>query len=185
MTTDTKTTTQKRETGNGPERRKNFRSRRGRGPRRERPRPEFEQKIINIRRVTRVVRGGRRFSFSVGLVAGDKKGSVGVGLGKAGDTALAIEKAARNAKKNMITVKLTKKGSIPHESQAKYTSSEVMLMPAPGKGIIAGSSARTVLELAGIKEVGAKFLSRSKNKVNNARATIKALNQIEGTVKKK
>lgn len=168
------------------ERPKNMRRRR-RGGRRggERQRPEFEQKIISIRRVTRVVRGGRRFSFSVSLVAGDKKGSVGVGVGKAGDTALAIEKALRDAKKKMITVKLTKEGSIAHEVQAKYASSEVDLMPAPGKGVIAGSSVRTVLELAGIKEVGAKLLSRSKNKMNNARAAIKALEALPGTTKKK
>ncbi len=168
-----------------PERKRNFRTRRD-GPRgrRERPKPEFDQKIVSIRRVTRVVRGGRRFSFSVGLVAGDKKGSVGVGIGKATDTALAIEKAVRHAKKNMITIKLTKKGSIAHDMQAKFSSSEVKLMTAPGKGIIAGSAARTVLELAGVREVGAKFISRSKNKVNNARATIKALSAIEGTIKK-
>lgn len=150
-----------------------------------RTRPEFDQKMISIRRVTRVVRGGRRFSFSVALVAGDKKGTVGVGLGKAGDTALAIEKALRHAKKNMITLKLTKTGSIDHDVQSKYASSDVLLMPAPGKGVVAGSSVRTVLELAGVKEVGAKLLTRSKNKINNARATIQALESLPGTIKKK
>ncbi|MCI5108378.1 MAG: 30S ribosomal protein S5 [Candidatus Pacebacteria bacterium] len=150
-----------------------------------RTKPEFDQKIISIRRVTRVVRGGRRFSFSVSLVAGDKKGSVGVGIGKAGDTSLAIDKALRDAKKKMITVKTTDTGSIPHETSAKYTSSQVLLMPAPGKGIIAGSSVRTVLELAGIKEVGGKLFTRSKNKMNNAFATIEALRKLPGTVKRK
>lgn len=145
-------------------------------PRRStRVRPEFDNKIISIRRVTRVVAGGRRFSFSVALVAGDKKGRVGVGQGKAGDTQLAIEKALRMAKKEMIKVSLTKESSIPHEVQVKYSSALVRLMPAPGKGIIAGSAVRTVLELAGIKGVGAKILSRSKNKINIARATVKAL----------
>lgn len=169
---------------NTKEKRKNPRKSR-RFKRGGRTKPEFDQKIISIRRVTRVVRGGRRFSFSVALVAGDKKGSVGVGIGKAGDTALAIEKALRDAKKHMITVKTTKSGSIEHEVEAKYTSSQVLLMPAPGKGIIAGSSARTVLELAGIKEVGGKLFTRSKNKINNAFATIEALRKLPGTVLKK
>ena len=87
-----------------------------------RPKPEFDQKIVSIRRVTRVVAGGRRFSFSVALVAGDKKGGIGLGLGKAGDTALAINKALRNAKKNMVRVQMTKTMSIPHEVSAKISS---------------------------------------------------------------
>ena len=97
-------------------------------PRREtRVRPEFDQKIISIRRVTRVVTGGRRFSFSVGIVIGDRKGRVGVGLGKAGDTPLAIDKAVRDAKKNMIKVNLTKSGTIAHEVRAKYSSSRILI----------------------------------------------------------
>jgi small subunit ribosomal protein S5 len=151
------------------------------GKRGERPKPEFDQKIISIRRVTRVVAGGRRFSFSVALVTGDRNGSVGVGIGKASDTALAIEKAFRDAKQSMITVKRTQEGSIPHDVEAKYTSSEVILRPAKGKGLTAGSSVRTVLELGGIKDVSGKLLSRSKNKLNNARATIKALEKF-GTI---
>lgn len=152
--------------------------RRGRGRRPERPRSEFDHKIISIRRVTRVVSGGRRFSFSVGVVAGDKKGRVGVGVGKASDTALAIEKALRNAEKNMQRIKISKNGSIAHEVDAKYASSRVLIMPAPARGIIAGSSVRTVLELAGLKDVGAKIFSRSKNKINNARVAIKALSSL-------
>jgi len=149
-------------------------------PRREaRVRPEFDQKIISLRRVTRVVTGGRRFSFSVGIVIGDRKGRVGVGLGKAGDTPLAIDKAVRDAKKNMIQVKTTKTGSIPHEVDAKFSSSRVHIMRAPGKGILAGSSVRTVLEFAGLKEVSAKIFSKSKNKLNNANAAIKALSTLK------
>jgi len=140
-----------------------------------RQRSEFDQKIISLRRVTRVVTGGRRFSFSVGIVIGDKKGRVGVGSGKAGDTPVAIEKAVRDARKNMITVPMTKSGSIPHEVEAKFGASRVHIMRAPGKGILAGSSVRTVLEFAGVKEVSAKIHSKSKNKVNNAKAAIKAL----------
>ncbi len=148
-------------------------------PRREpRAKSEFDQKIISIRRVTRVVTGGRRFAFSVAVVVGDRKGRVGVGLGKAGDTPLAIDKAVRDAKKNMIKVLLTKNASIPHEVEAKFGSSRVIIMRAPGKGILSGSSVRTVLEFAGIKEVSSKIFSRSKNKINNARAAVKALTSL-------
>ena len=150
-----------------------------RGGRPERPRPEFDQKIVSIRRVTRVMAGGRRFSFSVSMVIGDKKGKVGVGIGKAGDTQLAIEKAVRDAKKKMITVPMNKDSQIPHDVHVKYASSEVMMMPAPGRGLVAGSSVRTVLELAGVKDVTAKIFSRSKNKLNNARAAVEALKQLK------
>lgn len=153
-----------------------------RGPRRDsRVKPEFDQKIVSLRRVTRVVAGGRRFSFSVALVAGNRKGMVGFGLGKATDTPLAIEKAFRDAKKNMITVNTTSGMSIPHEVQAKYSASVVKIMPAKGKGILAGSSVRTVFELAGLKDIGAKLLSRSKNSANNAIVAIKALKMLETT----
>ncbi|MAZ29940.1 30S ribosomal protein S5 [bacterium] len=157
---------------------------RGRRPRRgdrgrERTRPEYDQKIISIRRVTRVMAGGRRFSFSVSMVIGDKKGKVGVGVGKAGDTQLAIEKAMRNAKKNLIVVPMNKEHVIPHDVHTKYASSEVMIMPAPGRGLVAGSSVRTVLELAGVRDVTAKIFSRSKNKLNNARAAVEALKQLK------
>lgn len=144
----------------------------------ERVKPEFDNKLIQIRRVTRVVAGGRRFAFSVALVAGNRKGSVGVGIGKAADTAAAIEKATKNAKKNMIKVLLSPEMMIPHEVEAKESSATVMIMPAKGRGMVAGSSVRNVLELAGIKNVRAKILSGSKNKLNNARATIKALSQL-------
>jgi small subunit ribosomal protein S5 len=143
--------------------------------------PEFDQKIVSLRRVTRVTSGGRRFSFSVALVAGNRKGMVGVGLGKATDTPLAIEKAFRDAKKNMITINMTKDMSIPHEVEAKYSASVVKIMPAPGRGILAGSSVRTVLELAGLKNVGAKLYSRSKNSSNNASVAVKALKKLETT----
>ncbi len=144
----------------------------------EKARQEFDNKLISIRRVTRVVSGGRRFSFSAAIVVGDRKGRVGVGLGKAGDTPIAVEKAVRDAKKNMVRINLNKNGSIPHQVEAKYSSSNVVLMPAPGKGVVAGSSVRTVLELLGVKEISTKILSRSKNKINIARATIKALEKI-------
>lgn len=151
----------------------------------ERVRPEFDNKVIQIRRVTRVVAGGRRFAFSVALVAGNRKGSVGVGIGKAADTAAAIEKAMKSAKKNMIKVRLSNEMMIPHEVTAKDASARIMVMPAPGRGMVAGSSVRNVLELAGIKNVRAKILSGSKNKLNNARATVKALAQLRAAKAKK
>lgn len=154
--------------------------RRGNPRREERARPEYAQKIISIRRVTRVMAGGRRFNFSVAMVAGNKAGKVGVGIGKAGDTQLAIEKAFRAAKKDMISLVLDEHNRIPHDVTAKYASSQIMIMPSPGRGLVAGSSVRTVLELGGVKDVSAKIFSRSKNKLNNARAAIDALKQLRG-----
>lgn len=145
----------------------------------ERPRNEFEQKMLNIRRVARVATGGRRFSFSVAMVAGDKKGKVGVGLGKANDTSLAIDKALRQAKKNMITVNMTKSFSIAHEVDCKYSSARIVIRPAPGRGVVAGSAVRNVLDLAGVKDVTAKILSGSKNKLNIARAAVEALSKLK------
>lgn len=155
--------------------------RQGRRPSSRPPRAksEFDQKMITIRRVARVVAGGRRFSFSVALIIGNKKGKVGVGLGKAGDTTLAIDKAVRDAKKHMITVAFTADNSIAHEVSAKYCASRVSLMPAKGRGLVAGSSVRPVLELAGITNTVAKIHSGSKNGLNNARAAIEALKALK------
>ncbi len=143
-----------------------------------RPKPEFDQKILNIRRVTRVTGGGRRFAFSVALVAGDRKGAIGLGLGKAGDTALAINKAVKNAKKNMIKLNLTKTMSIPHELSAKFSSSHVVLMPNKGRGLVAGTVVRDIVKLAGMKDITGKIFSNSKNKLNNSKAVLKALSTI-------
>lgn len=134
--------------------------------------------MIDIRRVARVVAGGRRFNFSVTIVIGNGRGSVGVGLGKGADTQLAVEKALRDAKKHMILVPLSEDMSIPHETSAKYAASSLLLMPAPGKGLKAGGAVRTVLQLAGIKNTSSKILSRSKNKLNNARAAVAALRKL-------
>ena len=140
---------------------------------------EFDTRMINIRRVARVIAGGRRFSFSVSLIIGNKKGKVGVGVGKAGDTTLAIDKATREAKKHLISINLTKDSSIAHETSAKFCASTVHLIPAPGRGLVAGSSARLVLELAGVTNVIAKMHSGSKNGLNNARATVEALKSLK------
>jgi small subunit ribosomal protein S5 len=153
--------------------------RRGGHGRPERIKPEFDQKILNIRRVTRVTKGGKRLNFSVYMVVGDKKGSVGVGTGKANDTSLAIDKAYRNAKKNIMRLNLTKTMSIPHDVHAKYCSGTVMIIPAKGRGVSAGSALKSVIELAGINDVTAKIISPSKNKLNIARAAIIALSAFD------
>ncbi|HMO79036.1 MAG TPA: 30S ribosomal protein S5 [Candidatus Paceibacterota bacterium] len=144
-------------------------------------RSEFDQKIIDIRRVTRVASGGRRFSFSVAVVVGNKKGKVGVGTGKAGDTSLAIDKAVKDAQKKSILINTTKKMSIAHEVSAKFNSARVCIMPAPGRGLIAGSSLRDILELGGLNDLNCKIFSGSKNKLNIAKATIKALSNLPKT----
>ena len=152
-----------------------------RGPRRERApreRSEFEQTTLDVRRVARVMAGGRRFSFSVTVVIGDKKGRVGVGLGKGADTALAIDKAVRDAKKHMITILLTKDNSIAHDVTVKYASSTVSIIPSAGRGLVAGSAMRVVLEYAGVTNVVAKILTRTKNKLTIARATVDALKAV-------
>lgn len=157
---------------------------RGRSPRgggRGRPpreRGEFDQVTIDARRVARVMAGGRRFNFSLVVVIGDRKGRVGVGLGKGVDTALAIDKATRDAKKNLFTVPRTKSGSIPHQVSTKYSSSTVEIIPSKGRGLVAGSAVRTVLDLAGVTDVVTKIHSRSKNKLTIARATVAALRKL-------
>lgn len=148
------------------------------GGRAPRERGEFEQVTIDARRVARVMAGGRRFNFSLVVVIGDKKGRVGVGLGKGADTALAIDKATRDARKHLFTVPRTKAGSIPHAVLAKYASSVVEVIPSKGRGLVAGSAARTVLDLAGVTDIVAKIHTRSKNKLTIARATITALRSL-------
>ncbi|VAW29927.1 SSU ribosomal protein S5p (S2e) [hydrothermal vent metagenome] len=188
MTTDTtektKTTTEASAHAQGAQKRpaSTIRSRRPRGARgrKERVRSEFEQMTIEVRRVARVMAGGRRFSFSVTMIIGDKKGRVGVGVGKGADTALAVEKASRDARRHLITVVRTKTGSIPHAVTTKYASSVITMTPSAGRGIVAGSAMRTVLEMAGVTDIVGKILSRSKNKIAISRATVQALATIVG-----
>jgi len=156
-----------------------FQKNKRRPMRRERPKSEFDQKILSIRRVTRVASGGRKFTFSVAIVVGDKKGRIGVGTGKAGDTSLAIDKAVRVAKKNAVRINTTIDMSIPHEVSAKYCSGRVKIMPAKGRGIIAGSAIRDIIILSGLKDINAKILSGSKNKLNIAQAAVKALQTLK------
>lgn len=155
--------------------------RRGGGRPRERApreRSEFDSVTIDVRRVARVMAGGRRFSFSVTIVIGDRKGRVGVGIGKGQDTALAIDKATRDAKRHMITVPLTKSGSIRHNVEGMYASSILEIVPSPGRGLVVGSAMRTVLELAGVTDVVGKIMTRTKNKLTIARATVAALKKL-------
>ena len=135
--------------------------------------------MIDLRRVARVVAGGRRFAFRATLIIGNRRGDVGVGTAKGVDTATAIDKAFRRAKKNLISVPLTKDHTIPHEVVVKYGSSRVMLKPARiGKGLMAGGPIRIVCDLAGVQNVTGKIISRSSNKLNNALAALEALRSL-------
>lgn len=138
---------------------------------------EFEQKVIEIKRVTRVVAGGKRMRFRALVVIGDKKGRVGVGLRKGADVSEAVAKAVNAAKKTLLTVNLHN-GTIPHEIKFKYKASVVFMKPAlPGTGIIAGGAIRSVLDLAGVKNILSKMLG-SANKSNNVMATYLALSKM-------
>jgi len=140
---------------------------------------EFDHKVLDVARVTRVVAGGRRFSFRVTIVIGDRNGKVGVGVAKGLDVSQAVEKATANAKKNLIFVPL-KEGTILHEISAKYGAAKVLLKPVQkGKGLVAGGAVRAICDLAGIENIVGKIISRSTNKLNNARATIEALKSLK------
>ena len=145
---------------------------------REAIRREFDQKVVEIKRVTRVVAGGKRMRFRALVVVGDRKGKVGMGLRKGTDVAESVNKAVNAAKKNMIVVPLNNE-SIPHAIKIKYNSSVILLMPAaPGTGIIAGGALRSVLELAGVKNILSKMLGSS-NKVNNVKAVFEAFKKMK------
>jgi small subunit ribosomal protein S5 len=139
---------------------------------------KYEEKIVQIKRVTKVVKGGKKMTFRAVVIIGDTKRKVGVGIGRADDVNLAIDKAVLNGKKNLINVPLTLKYSLPHVVNASYGACSIMLRPAAlGTGVIAGGSVRTVLELAGIKNILAKQHGSS-NILNNAKATILALSLL-------
>ena len=143
---------------------------------------KFEEKIVQITRVTKVVKGGKKLTFRAVVIIGDNKRKVGVGIGRAEDVNLAIDKAVLNGKKNLINVPLTLKYSIPHVVNSAYGACSLMLRPASaGTGVIAGGSVRTVLELAGVKNILAKQFG-SNNILNNAKATILALTNLNEKV---
>jgi small subunit ribosomal protein S5 len=142
--------------------------------------PEFEQKLLDVRRTARMIAGGRRFSFRVVIIIGNRKGKVGVGIAKGADVTMAVDKAVKQAKKGLIEVPITETGSISFRVEAKYSAARVMLKPAPrGHGVIAGGTVRTICNLAGIENITAKVIGSTKNKLNNAQATIKALEKLK------
>ena len=143
---------------------------------------KYEEKVVQIKRVTKVVKGGKKMTFRAIVIVGDNKRKVGVGIGRAEDVNLAIEKATLNGKKNLINVPLTNHLSIPHVIYSSFGACKIMLRPStPGTGVIAGGSIRTVLELAGIKNVVGKQFGSS-NILNNAKATILALTGLNSKV---
>lgn len=140
---------------------------------------ELEDKVVTIKRVTKVVKGGRTFRFTALVVVGDKKGHVGAGLGKAAEIPEAIRKGKEDAMKKMITLPLDENGSVPHDFVGKFGSATVLMKRSPeGTGIIAGGPVRNVLELAGFKNIRTKSLG-SNNKQNVVLATIKGLSQLK------
>jgi small subunit ribosomal protein S5 len=140
---------------------------------------EWQERVVQIRRVTKVVKGGKKLSFRAILVIGNEQGQVGVGVGKASDVIGAVKKAASDGKRNLVSVQLTRNDSIPHIIQGRAGAARVIMRPsAPGSGVIAGGSVRTILELAGVKNILAKQLGSS-NPLNNARAATDALARLQ------
>ncbi|MBU0619644.1 MAG: 30S ribosomal protein S5 [Patescibacteria group bacterium] len=143
----------------------------------EEPKDGFEQRILDIARVTRVMAGGKRMSFRACVVVGDKKGKVSVALGKGKDVSAAVTKAVNQAKKNVITVSIVNE-TIPHEIYHKFGAAKILFKPASkGRGVIAGGVVRIIIELAGIKNITSKILGTN-NKINNAKCTIEALQRL-------
>ena len=139
---------------------------------------ELEEKVVSIKRVTKVVKGGRTFRFAALVVVGDKNGHVGAGLGKAAEIPEAIRKGKEDAIKKLVSVAINEKGSIPHDFNGKFGSAEVLLKGAPeGTGVIAGGATRAILELAGISDILTKCLG-SRTKINVVRATVDALQNL-------
>lgn len=145
-----------------------------------REKSEFDQKVLDIRRTARVVAGGRRFSFRAAVVVGNRKGKVGLGVGKGSDVSTAIEKAVFQARKNILNISLTNTQTIARRVEGKLSAARVFLKPGrEGGGLVAGGPIRVVAELAGIKNLTAKILGRTPNKLNNAKAAMEALKKLE------
>jgi len=139
---------------------------------------DWQERVVQIRRVTKVVKGGKKLSFRAIVVIGNERGQVGVGVGKASDVIGAVKKGVADGKKHLVDVPLTKSNSIPHPANGTGGGAKIMMHPAaPGTGVIAGGAVRTVLELAGVRNVLAKQLG-SGNPLNNARATVNALETL-------
>lgn len=156
----------------------------GRGPRRgfggkEKVNDGLDSKLLDLARVVRVTGGGKRLRFRAVVIAGDKKGKIGIGVDKGRDVSQAIEKATNKAKKSLVSIVIVD-GTISHEVEAKVGPARILLKPQrKGRGLVAGGAVRFICELAGIKNISSKILSGSKNKLNNARATIEALKKLK------
>ena len=144
----------------------------------EKVRDEFESRLLDLARVTRVTKGGKRLRFRAVVIVGNKRGKAGVGTSKGSDVAQAVEKATRLAKKNLIEVPI-KEDTIPHQVYAKFGASRVILKPQrKGRGLVAGGVVRVICTLVGIKNISSKILGRTGNKLNNAQATFAALQKL-------
>jgi len=140
---------------------------------------KFESQVLEVRRVTKVTAGGKQLRFRAAVVVGNKNGKVGFGVAKGQDVAQAVEKAQRRAMKNIIEVPIVN-DTIPHEVIAKFSAAKILLRPQrQGRGLVAGGTVRVICQLAGIKNISSKLLGATRNKINNARATIKALSQLK------
>ncbi|CAI9087426.1 OLC1v1021492C1 [Oldenlandia corymbosa var. corymbosa] len=150
----------------------------GAGGKREKVKDGFDERVVQVRRVTKVVKGGKQLHFRAVVIVGDKKGQVGVGVGKAKEVAAAVQKSAANARRNIISVPMTKYSTFPHRADGDFGAAKVMLRPAsPGTGVIAGGAVRIVLEMAGVENALGKQLG-SNNALNNARATVVAVQKM-------
>jgi len=171
MTTEN-TTPVKTKNFSGNNRRRDYRP--------EKPKDEFDSKLLDLARVTRVSAGGKQMRFRAVIVVGNKMGKIGVGVAKGLDVPQAIDKATKLAKKSVIIVPIVK-GTIPHEVTAKFGAAEVLLKPqAKGKGLVAGGTVRLLCALSGIQDVSSKVIGNTSNKLNNAMATIEAFKKLKG-----
>lgn len=145
----------------------------------KKPKSDYDDRLLEVRRVTRVMAGGKRFSFRATVVVGNRNGRIGVGIAKGLDVMAAVAKAKRQAEKRLITIPRKDARTIPHEVEAKYGAARVRIKPASkNHGVIAGGPARVIFELAGIRDITAKVLGPTKNRLSNAMATVEALKKI-------
>ncbi len=146
---------------------------------REKIKDEFETKLLDLARTSHTRAGGKRMGFRAVIIIGNKKGKVGLGLAKGKDVALAVEKATRAARKNIIEVPIVE-DTIPHEIYSKFGAAKILLKPQrKGRGLVAGGTVRVICNLSGIKNISSKVLGRTGNKLNNAMATINALKKLK------